>query len=427
MTRYAIINVPAYGHVNPTLALAQELVARGAQVDYYVTEEFRASIESTGATFHPYHMPEFGPPAEMPAPQGGPPQMMLIQMLHANTLALPEIIEQLQAERPDCLIYDFMSLSGLLAARILDVPAVKLRPSYVPNSSIGALMARGPFVQGRPPMGAPGQAPTTPPAGAPPMAQGPFSQIKGPEMTAFQQELDRLCARYDIEPVSPQDLWFHHEELNISFIPKEFQPGGENFDKRFVFVGPSIFPRQDAPTFELRKRAEEPVLYISLGTVMNNQPDFFKLCFEAFAHEPWHVVMAHGKRIDLQKLGAVPANFQVAPYLPQLEVLAQSRAFITHGGMNSTMEGLYYGVPLIVVPQQPEQSITAQRVSDIGLGMALKTDELNATILREAVKRVSQDATIRKNVADMQQTIRNSGGAHQAADAIASFSGQPSK
>ena len=250
------------------------------------------------------------------------------------------------------------------------------------------------------------------------MAMGPFSGVQGPEIVAFEQELEQLCSRYGIAPIRPQDMWTHNETLNISFIPRTFQPGGDSFDERFMFVGPAIFARQDAPAFEIENSEEKPVLYISLGTVMNNRPDFFKLCFEAFGDGPWHVVMAHGQRIDMQQLGPIPANFQVAPYLPQLEVLEHSRVFITHGGMNSTMEALYYGVPLIVVPQQPEQGMTAQRVSDLGLGVALNPNELSAEVLRAAVERVSDDATIRQNVEAMQETVRDSGGAYDAADAI---------
>src|SRR5438093_10158656 len=54
MATYAVFCTPGYGHVNPTLALAQELVARGEQVIYYLTEEFRPAVEATGATFRPY-------------------------------------------------------------------------------------------------------------------------------------------------------------------------------------------------------------------------------------------------------------------------------------------------------------------------------------------------------------------------------------
>ncbi|GCE21328.1 macrolide family glycosyltransferase [Dictyobacter kobayashii] len=408
MTKYAFLNAPAYGHVNPTLAVAQELVARGDQVIYYLTDEFQASIERTGASFRRFETPKLQPPQGAIRPQGVNISHLMGMLLRMSTVILPQVVDSLREEQPDCIIYDFMCPAGYLAAQILHVPAILLRPSYVPNA---AMMGRGPFGQGQSPMGAFAQ-------GQPAQGQSPM----GGDVAALQEQLDTLCASYGIPGIRPIDIWTHNEELNICFIPRAFQPGGDTFDERFVFVGPSILLRQDAPAFELKRSSEEePTLFISLGTVMNNQPDFFRTCFEAFANQPWHVVMAHGTRIDIAALGPVPANFQVAPYLPQLEVLQQSSAFITHGGMNSTMEGLYYGVPLIVVPQQPEQGITAQRVSELGLGTMLKSDQISVTALQQAVERVHSDPTIHANVQAMQQTVRNSGGYRQAADAITSF------
>ena len=391
MTKYAFLNVPAYGHVNPTLAVAHELVARGEQVSYYLTEAFRASIEATGATFQPYQMDELRPPEGVGRPQGFNISHLLGMLLRTSASILPQVLDRLRAEQPDCIIYDFMCPAGYMAAQILRIPAINLRPSYVPSA---AMMSRGPFAR----------------------AQEPSA-----EMAALQEQLDALCARYGIAPMRPIDIWTHHEDLNICFIPRAFQPGGDSLDERFVFVGPSIFMRQDAPAFEFKRAEGQPTLYISLGTVMNNRPDFFRLCFEAFAHQPWHVVMAHGSRIDMSSLGSVPENFQVAPYLPQLEILQQTSVFITHGGMNSTMEGLFYGVPLIVVPQQPEQALTGQRVSALGLGTTLKSDEISVTALQQAVASVSSDPAIRANVQAMQQTVRNSGSYRQAADAIINF------
>ena len=90
------------------------------------------------------------------------------------------------------------------------------------------------------------------------------------------------------------------EQLNIIFIPKEFQPAAETFDDRYLFVGPSILPRYEAPNFPLDQlNSDWPLLYISLGTVANNQLEFYKLCFEAFGDQPWQVVLSVGKRIDL--------------------------------------------------------------------------------------------------------------------------------
>ncbi|GAP55121.1 uncharacterized UDP-glucosyltransferase YjiC [Arthrobacter sp. Hiyo6] len=94
--------------------------------------------------------------------------------------------------------------------------------------------------------------------------------------------------------------------------------------------------------------------------------------------------------------------------------------FLTHAGMNSTMEALYFGVPLVAFPQQPEQEATARRIEELGLGRRLETADLTAASLLQTVSEVSGNAEIRKNVASMSGNVRSAGGAAAAANAIES-------
>ncbi|MBR3251388.1 MAG: glucosyltransferase, partial [Erysipelotrichaceae bacterium] len=48
-------------------------------------------------------------------------------------------------------------------------------------------------------------------------------------------------------------------------------------------------------------------------------------------------------------------------------------AFITHCGMNSASEALYFGVPLVLFPQTPEQGAVARRVEELGAGVRLRS------------------------------------------------------
>src|SRR5262249_10273098 len=129
-------------------------------------------------------------------------------------------------------------------------------------------------------------------------------------------------------------------DRNIVFMPRAFHPFGDTFDERFLFVGPSIKERPAAGDFPLEEldRGTGPILFISLGTVFNNWPEFFDMCFEAFAGTPWRVVLSTGERVDAEVLARAPSNFLARRHVPQLEVLKRAKAFVTHGGMNSTME-----------------------------------------------------------------------------------------
>ena len=212
------------------------------------------------------------------------------------------------------------------------------------------------------------------------------------------------------------------EPLNIIFMPREFQPAAETFDDRYLFVGPSILPRHEAPDFPFdRLSGEQPLLYISLGSIFTNQPEFYQQCFAAFADQDWQVVLSIGKRTDLAALGPIPENFLLSPYVPQLEILLRTQLFVTHAGTNSVMESMYFGVPMVLIPQQPEQQLHAQRVVDMGLGVMLEKETVNATTLRDAVERVAHDPLYRQRMQHIQQSLHAAGGYQRAADAIMEF------
>jgi len=403
MAKYVILVGAAYGHVNPTLAVAQELVRRGEQVVYYLTEEFRASVEATGAAFHPYQSMMGNIMGKQQPPSGlqGDPKFILrvIPLMRAKESqnVLPQVLERIGMEQADFILYDPLCLWARIVSQVLHVPAILLCPTYVQNEHFHLNPKR--------------------PAPTPSMPSGMFEDI--------QADLGALCASYHIPPLDIRDALTHTEALNVVFMPRIFQPAGETFDERFVFVGPSILPRKGKPAFPLERLEGQPTLFISLGTAFNNRPDFFKLCLQAFDQQPWQVVLAHGKHVDAAALGAVPQNFLFAPYVPQLEVLQQTSVFVTHGGMNSVMESLYFGVPVVVVPQIIEQEKTAQRCAELGLGIALDPNDLTAETLRAAVEQVHHTPTFRERVLAMQQTVRAAGGYQRAVDAISNFARTP--
>jgi MGT family glycosyltransferase len=160
------------------------------------------------------------------------------------------------------------------------------------------------------------------------------------------------------------------------------------------------------------------------STSVVGRPEFYAACFEAFRDTRWQVVMACGQGIDPGSLGPAPSNILVHKRVPQLEVLARARVFITHGGMNSTMEGLWHGVPLVVFPQFGDQSINAARVRDLGLGVSLTAADAAAPrALRDAVERLDTDPGYRARLAAFQKAAIEAGGHGRAADALQRYVG----
>jgi MGT family glycosyltransferase len=389
------LNIPAHGPVNPTLAIAQELVHRGEEVVYYLTEDFRSIIESTGATFRPYE--SLLTNLQAPTMQLGDPRTKVgtlpILLTEESRYVLPRVLEQIRADRPDYILYVPMSMWSRIAVQALGIPAILLHPSYVTNDHFNPMLTQN---------------------------AAPVHMMQE-MMQTMQRDVAGLFAEYHLPPLDMRTFFTHAEALNIVFLPRAFQPQGDTFDERFVFVGPSIFLRQDADPFPFDQLANRPVLYISLGTIFNKHPDFFKLCFQAFSDQRWNVVIAHGKYIDKRALGPVPPNFLLAPHVRQLELLPQTSVFVTHGGMNSAMESLYHGVSMVVIPPMAEQAMTAQQVQELGLGVSLHPDDITVETLREAVTRVSTDPTIYTRTRSMQQTVHAAGGHLRATDAIMEF------
>jgi MGT family glycosyltransferase len=387
MAKYALFSPPAHGHVNPTLALAQELVARGEQVIYYLPETFRSLVEATGATFRLYKTAmRAGGPAAQPNKKEDPAGRMMNMVVQECFNVLPQLLQEIRAEQIDYILYDRMFLPAIFLSLILDIPAVALNPTYVLNNLFQEMQRDG------------------------------REQI----LTPLNEDLARLCDLYQLPHFTLPELLLERADLNIVFLPRSFHPGGEDLDEqRYLFVGPSLQThRYYNGDFPLDRLDKHPQLYISLGTAFNHQIEFYNLCFDAFAQSAWQVVLAFGQTINPAGLKEIPANFIISPHIPQLEVLPHVDVFVSHGGMNSTMESLSFGVPLVVVPQIGEQEMTARRVQELGLGLALDRKTLSAETLHATVEQVASDLNIHIRTQEMQQKIHQTGGAMQAVDAI---------
>ncbi|WP_427135985.1 macrolide family glycosyltransferase [Pseudarthrobacter sp. S9] len=391
---FSFISIPAAGHVNPTLPVVAELIRRGHRVTYFTSVDFEQRIRTVGATFRASGENWL---ASLPVPIPGQParaQLMLPMMKRVFDdlrASFPALVEHLRGDPPDAVCFDAMTLSGSMAAEKVGVPAIAMMPTYATNEhfSLRSLLPAAP-----------------PPEMADEMAKAAMAM--GRLVAEFAAGQGVRTPRLFDGPPAP---------FNIVFIPREFQPLGETFDERFRFVGPSAGGRESDG--EWTHKGSNPLLFISLGTTpLNRRPDFFRMCLDAFGQSKWDVAMAIGEQTNPTELGTIPANVRIQAFFPQLLVLRQADVFLTHAGMNSTMEALYFDVPMVAVPQQPEQEATARRLEELGLGRCLAAEDLTPSELLGAVSEVSADEQIRQNVAAMSGTVRGAGGAGAAVTAI---------
>ncbi|GAA4861206.1 macrolide family glycosyltransferase [Saccharopolyspora cebuensis] len=390
---FVFASVPATGHVNPTLPVVAELVRAGHRVTYGTGEQWRGAVEAAGATLLPLatHLP--GPP---PTTGSAPDPALFREALDTMIAGAREDFGTLEAllrrDPAEALCYDTMTEAGRMAAERTGTRSIALHPSHASNEEFKLLERISPGGADHPALGLLG---------------------------ALQAQLAGLAAECG---VSAPDLG-RPAEHNVVFLPREFQYEGATFDERFRFVGPSLGARGEDTSWW--PAGDGPVLFISLGTAFNARPDFFRLCLEAFGNTRWQVAMAIGEHVTAEDLGPVPDNVEIRPYFPQPAVLRRATVFLSHTGMGSTMESLHFGVPLVAVPQMPEQAANARRVVELGLGVELPATGLDAAVLRDTVDEVAADPAIGARTAAMRDVVRATGGPPAAAEAIERFARAP--
>lgn len=396
MKKIVFISVPAYGHVNPTLAVVKELVKRGIRVLYYATEEFREALERVGAEFRPYKADR------LPSLNSGSPALKGVsqgKVVRRVAIGAADIVdnhlEEVKSESPDCLIYDSMALWATAFIKALEVPAVSSVTTFASNSAVMKETFRCSSFKNRL------------------SYMGIMAALLIPNR-AMGDAFEKFTLG---ESRSGRSLMNIKSGLNLVYTSRQLQPHVEAFDLDHIFVGPSITDREESFSLPEDKRR---LIYISIGTAVSN-PKFFQVAKKAFSDGRYRVVLSVGKGATSSEIGDVPDNFYVSSYLPQLEVLKRASLFISHCGMNSVHESLYNGVPIIGLPQTGEQSLVAGRVEKEGAGIYLRT--MTPDRLRRAAERILNEPSYRENCLRLREQFREAGGAARAADEIISYAG----
>ena len=390
MATLVFFNHPAYGHTNPTLPLVTELVRRGERVSYYSSEDFQQAIEQTGATFRSY-----GETFPFDAARASENQFtVFLEHLQASKLILERLLPYIRAERPDAILYDQLAVWGPYLAQILNAPTICSVSMFVITPRM--LLSDPAQIRNR--------------------------LISGSLVQQMRTLAAQISATYHVRNVSIFDMANNQGQLNIVYTSRAFQPDSSSFDDTYKFVGPSLLPRATAPAFPYeRLDPERPLIYISLGTLFNAQPEFYRHVLAAFVQSRYQIVLSLGYKTPLAALGDIPANFIVQPSVPQLDILQRAALFITHGGMNSVSEALYYGVPLLSIPQSADQPWVTRRVVQLGAGKMLRRSHVHAQQLRGVAEEILAQSSYAQASARLGKTLHEAGGYLRAADEIQHF------
>ncbi|MBR8836510.1 MAG: glycosyl transferase family 1 [Stigonema ocellatum SAG 48.90 = DSM 106950] len=175
--------------------------------------------------------------------------------------------------------------------------------------------------------------------------------------------------------------------------------------------------REPVP-FPFEKLTLAPLIYASMGTIQNRLMDIFHHIAEACVGLDVQLVISLGSGISPESLPKLPGSPLVVGYAPQLELLKKATLTITHAGLNTTLESLSNGVPLVAIPIATDQPGVAARIAWTGTGEFVPLSGLSFPKLREAIKRVLTEESYKQNATRLQQAIGRAGGVSRAADIV---------
>lgn len=389
MLNILMVNFPAEGHVNPTLSLVKAFTEQGDHVHYITTEHFKGRIEDLGATVytHPDLLKEISIDSETLF------GLSSFFRVHVQTsLYILQITKQLcENIHFDFVIYDIFG-AGELVKEYLQIPGIVSSPIFlIPTEFLETL----PFH---------------------PNAEMPFHPDE-----ISEQLLYRLEREFGVKPKNNLQFMHNKGDITLVYTSRYFQPNSDSFRENNIFIGPSISKRKTNVEFPLESLKDKKVIYISMGTLLEGLEPFFNTCIDAFSDFDGLVVMAIGDRNDRSKIKKAPDNFIIASYVPQTEVLSEADIFITHGGMNSVHDAIYFKVPFVIIPHDKDQPMIAKRLTELEAAHRLLKEHVNVRTLKEAVSDVLSNEKYKHGIRKLNDSFLECGGPKEAIAVITSL------
>ncbi|HEX4764888.1 MAG TPA: glycosyltransferase [Lichenihabitans sp.] len=406
MTHFAVLTPPYPGHVNPMSALARELIGRGHRVTAVGIAEAEALFDAPGLSFAAAgalsHPP--GTLARLTAGMGRTTELIgvggviraMARMTDMLCLEAPVVLERIGAE---AVVADATEAAGGLLARHLGLPQVSVanallsnREPLVPPSFIGWAYHDSPW--------------------------GAKRNLGGYRVADWMMRpMSEIITRYDrawelggletVEDCLSATLQLSQTVPGFDF-PRRRAPAG------LVHVGPLRTPE----TGHWNNDDPRPGVFCSLGTLQGGRLPIFTTVAQACRELDLALVVAHGGKLAATEAAALPGRPRVESFVPQRAVMAGMAAVVAHGGLNTVLDALAAGRPLVVVPLAFEQGAIAARVARSGAGLVIAPRKLTPERLREALTRLLVEPAFRLRAAALAREIAGAGGVMRAVTVI---------
>lgn len=411
MATILVSSIPASGHLNPIIAIAQQLLMRGQHVYVATDSSYHPQIERAGLTplelvypdgAVPYIMQQFQRPARWISQfQRKPPQTYFFDFLDE---LVDQMIRLIRTIRPDALLTDLNFYAGPIAADATRLPYATycaivntLRSDDAPPYGLGSDWV----------------PPQHPVRLLWPWLNLPVEWV----LWRHDRIVNLLRQQYGLPAVKGGML--HHSPF-LSMVPTTdaYEYPRRQVPEQIMYIGPVTSARRgeihdDFPWEWLND--DRPTVYASMGTIIGAVRIFQAVVDAAARTNRWKAVLAVGRGTDIQQFQDAPNNILIRNFVPQLELLPYVDAVVSHGGNNTVTETLLHGKPLLVIPMSADQPESAGRVKACGAGLRLRPGLATASRLGDLIERVVFEPQFREAAERVQVSYQQTDGATTAA------------
>jgi zeaxanthin glucosyltransferase len=411
MTHFGILCPAATGHLNPMTALGRELKLRGHRVTLFGMLDARSKTQAAGLEFWAIGESEF-PAGFMRESLGELGKLSgLAAFRYSSSLAkqigavlFRDAPKALKAAGVGALLIDQTAFEGGTVADFLGIPFITVCSALMVNQDDGVppfftSWSYNPVWWARLRNRA---------------CYGLFNRFTQP----IVQFVNEYRQQWKLPPYSDSSEVFS-KLAQLGQQPAEFEFPRQHLPECFHFTGPYHNPASREPvSFPFEKLTGQSLIYASMGSVLGSKQEIFKCVAQACQGLDAQLVISLGGAGSPESLQGLPGNPLVVGYAPQLELLQKATLTITHAGLNTTLESLSNGVPMVAIPIANDQPGVAARIAWTGAGEFVPLKKLSVPKLRTAIQRVLGEESYKKNATRLQEAIQRSGGVSRAADII---------
>ncbi|MEZ5042521.1 MAG: glycosyltransferase [Saprospiraceae bacterium] len=415
MARIGIITPPTVGHINPFLYIGKELQERGHSVIFFQFNEVKARILAAGFEFHPIGVGKIPRNAVNYIQKGlgsrhglDAMRFWLRGQLAQIRLWFNELPAALETQAIDFAIIDQSDFTGATVADYMHIPYVSVAVGLnldweesIPPFFTNWEYLNTPAARTRNRMGIEG-----------------FVKEFAPLFDCINKErikhglLPYDCRRH-FYPVSPY--------AQIAQIPAFLDYPRPSSPTCFENVGPISNKYPSTLQFPYEKLNGKPLVYFSLGTILNLRADVFNMVARAFKDLEVQLAISLGNKcVDINP-DDIPASAIVVDYAPQFELLSHASLCVTHGGLNTVMDAISQGVPTLAIPISFDQPGTAARLRYSQAGDYIPVQHLSTQKVYEMAKRLLEDPSYRQKAQELSVQFQSLNGRERTVEIIESL------